>query len=250
MWRRDIDGLRLTFRLAGINNQNFIMRDQETGSYWQQVSGAAISGPMKGRRLELVAADELTFGLWRTENPHGTVLRNVSRYASEYAPRNWEAEMKTRPAVLNDPRRTLEARDLVLGISSFGTSRAFPYDLVIREKLVVDHVGSERLLLVVGPDSESVRAFRDSIPGVPGAPDFYRKTDDEQINPNRTSRTKAGGAAPLLMDESGGSEWNFQGCAVSGPSKGVCLESFVMIKDYWFDWLHYHPDTTVYGHKR
>jgi hypothetical protein len=74
--------------------------------------------------------------------------------------------------------------------------------------------------------------------------------DDEVIKPDKTSRTRAAGTAPLLMDEAGGSEWTFQGCAVSGPSRGVCLEPVEMIKDYWFDWLHYHPDTTVYGHKR
>ena len=67
----------LTFRLAGINNQNFMMRDEETGSYWQQISGKAISGPYRGRELELVHSDELTFGLWRTENPNGTTLRPV-----------------------------------------------------------------------------------------------------------------------------------------------------------------------------
>ena len=48
MWRREIDGLRLTFHLAGINNQNFVMRDEETGTYWQQISGAA-SNSLKRR---------------------------------------------------------------------------------------------------------------------------------------------------------------------------------------------------------
>jgi hypothetical protein len=37
----------LNFHLAGINNQNFIMRDEETGTWWQQVSGTAIQGPLK-----------------------------------------------------------------------------------------------------------------------------------------------------------------------------------------------------------
>ena len=41
MWASEIDGRKLTFHLAGINNQNFIMRDEETGSWWQQVTGVA-----------------------------------------------------------------------------------------------------------------------------------------------------------------------------------------------------------------
>ena len=38
-----MSGLVLTFHLAGINNQNFLMRDEQTGTYWQQISGRAIS---------------------------------------------------------------------------------------------------------------------------------------------------------------------------------------------------------------
>ena len=54
MWETTIDGRTLHFHLAGINNQNFIMRDEETGSWWQQVSGEAMLGPLKGRRLKPV----------------------------------------------------------------------------------------------------------------------------------------------------------------------------------------------------
>ena len=207
MWRREIDGLRLTFHLAGINNQNFVMRDEETGTYWQQISGAAIAGPLKGGQLALVHSDELTLATWKSEEPRGTVL--------------------------NFPGYDLAARDLMLGIQAFGASRAFLYDRVIKEKLVKDHVGAEPVLLVVGADDQSVRAFRDRIPGMEGAADFYRITG------------KPSGA--LLLDAATGSEWNFQGCAISGKAKGLCLEPVPMLKDYWFDWRNYNPKTTVYG---
>lgn len=235
MWSREIDGLRLTFRLAGINNQNFLMRDEETGTYWQQISGAAISGPLKGRQLNLIHSDELTFGLWKSEEPNGTVLSDVPEHVSQYAPKDWDVRMKRAPTVLTFPEHGLKDRDLMLGIQAFGASRAFLFDQVIKEKLVKDHVGSEPVLLVVGPDNQSVRAFRDRIPGTAGAPDFYRLT------------TKPG---VLLMDESTGSEWNFQGCAISGKAKGTCLEPVPVIKDYWFDWRNYNPKTTIYGKKQ
>ncbi len=90
---RDVDGRRLTFHLAGINNQNFLMRDEETGSYWQQISGQAISGPLQGRQLTLVLSDELTFATWKAEEPHGTVLKNVAKYASEYEAKDWDVHM-------------------------------------------------------------------------------------------------------------------------------------------------------------
>src|ERR1019366_2040215 len=89
-WTREIDGRVLTFHLAGINNQNFLMRDEETGSFWQQISGAAVSGPLKGRQLTLVHTDELTLATWKSEQPRGTVLDDVPKYRSDYAKRDWD----------------------------------------------------------------------------------------------------------------------------------------------------------------
>ena len=88
-----MNGKALHFYLAGINNQNFLMRDEETGSYWQQVTGAAISGPLKGAQLSLVPQDELTFALWKKEQPNGTVLAPLPRYASKYEKATWENEV-------------------------------------------------------------------------------------------------------------------------------------------------------------
>ena len=235
MWTRDVAGLRLTFHLAGINNQNFLMRDDETGSYWQQISGLAISGPLKGRQLTLVPSDELAFATWKAEEPQGTVLKDVPKYASEYEAKDWDVRMKRAPTVIQFPEHGLKPRDLMLGIQAFGASRAFSYEQVIKEKLIKDHVGDVPVLLVVGPDDASVRAFRDGISAIEGAPDFYRL---DAKKPDA-----------LLMDAATGSEWNFQGCAVSGKAKGVCLDRIPMLKDYWFDWRNYHPKTSIYGKK-
>jgi len=237
-----------TFHLAGINNQNFLMRDDQTGSYWQQITGAAISGPLAGRRLTLVASDELSFGLWAAEEPYGTVLKDVAKYASDYARKDWEAEIQKDPTVLSfaNPALGLKPRSLMLGIQAFGSRRAYPFDTVIQEKLVLDHVGSEPVLLAVGPDGQSVRVFRNRIPGVEGDPGFYRIFDDKQAHLTDVAWLKQAAAEPLLMDAATGSQWNFQGCAVSGKARGACLEPVTAVKDFWFDWRNYNPDGTVY----
>src|SRR5271167_1598957 len=108
---RDAGGRRLTFHLAGINNQNFLMRDEETGSYWQQISGAAISGPYRGRQLQLVHSDELTFATWRSENRNGTVLRPVGEFASQYENKDWEVRMQKTRTVVNTKNTPYNARE-------------------------------------------------------------------------------------------------------------------------------------------
>lgn len=119
----------------------------------------------------------------------------------------------------------------MLGVHAGGAARAFPYEAVERENLILDRVGSEPVLLVVGPDNQSVRVFSRARPGGKGVADFYRTND---------------GANPML-DSLGGSKWNFQGCAGEGPAPGACLAPIDALKDYWFDWREYNPGTTVYG---
>lgn len=231
MWKREVDGVSLTFRLAGINNQNFLMRDEETGSYWQQISGLAIAGPLQGRALELVPSDELTFGLWKSEQPAGTVLQEVGSFASKYAKKDWEIGMQSRATVLSYAQPGLTPRTLILGVRAFGASRAYLHDTLIKEKLVIDRLGGVPVLIVLGPDGQSLRGFRTQLPGSKQELTFYRITEP----------------GALLMDDATGSRWNFQGCAVAGPSQGACLERLEIIKDFWFDWRHYNPSTTVFS---
>ena len=223
MWRRDAGGRTLTFHLAGINNQNFIMRDEETGSYWQQISGRAIAGPMQGASLKLVHSDELSFGLWRREQPDGSVLAPDSRYQAHYETADWEKSIGRMPTVIKTADRP--AREIELGLTSGPVARAFPYERVRQQKVVQDFVGSTPVVLVLGPDGISVRAFENRPPD--GKPrDFYTDPDGTLI-------------------DSTGERWSFSGCSQQDSSR--CLPQLDPIKDYWFDWKHYHPETTVYS---
>jgi hypothetical protein len=234
----------LRFHLAGINNQNFLMRDEQTGTYWQQISGLAVAGPLTGRRLQLVYADELTFGLWKKEQRTGTVLKDVPKYVTDYAREDWDKKMAKAPTVISYAQAGLKPRDVMLGVQAFGASRAFPFEAILKEKLVQDWIGAEPVLVVVGNDNRSVRIFRRRISTLTSPPNFYRILDE----PNSSHRGSSKPAA-LFMDAETGSGWNFQGCAISGKLTGVCLGPVYALKDYWFDWRNYNPATTVYGIK-
>ena len=53
--------------------------------------------------------------------------------------------------------------------------------------------------------------------------------------------------AEWRLIDSLGNAWSFEGCAVSGPATGQCLDRINFLKDFWFDWKNYHPQTTVYS---
>jgi hypothetical protein len=226
----------LHFYLAGINNQNFLMRDKETGTWWQQITGKAIYGPLQGATLELVLSDELTFGEWRTEFPNGQVLAPVAKYTKEYEP-NWEPEVAKLPVVISFPGTELKSRDVVVGLTINGVARAYPWETFAKQSPVVDHVNGTPLLLVLGPDGKSFRVFVSRIDARDA--EFFLQGDD-------TTDTSAEKKAWTLVDAATASQWNFQGCATSGPAQGKCLDRIPALKDYWFDWRNYHPDTTIY----
>ena len=303
MWTRTVDGRVLHFYLAGINNQNFLMRDKETGTWWQQITGKAISGPLKGASLELVLSDELTFGEWKSEIPDGKVLAEVPKYVKEYDS-NWEPEVAKYPVPISFPGTELKSRDVVVGLEMDGPGRAYPWDTLVKQSPVVDRVNGTPLLVAVGPDGKSFRVFVSRIDGkdaefflkgeAEGESEGKAKTETPEAKLATAAATKtdtavattspaaarvkttdskvdaaaAKTAAPataspapvatpatvpaaptkpwILLDTTTASEWNFQGCAISGPSLGKCLDRVPALKDYWFDWRNYHHDTTVY----
>jgi Protein of unknown function (DUF3179) len=232
VWETTVDGRVLHFHLAGINNQNFIMRDEETGSWWQQVTGEAILGPLKGRRLKSVFVDQLSFSLWKKEKAHGRVLRPDEKIlaSKQYASADWEKEMaRMRIVAGTDKDRRLEPRTLVIGVTLANKSTAYPFTALQKQSPIVDFVGGVPIVLVLGEDNRSVRAFERKVDG--RTLEFFKKTD---------------GSNWQLIDSQTGSIWDFNGKAISGTLAGRQLKKVPILEDYWFDWAIYHPDTEVY----
>ena len=204
------------------------MRDKETGTWWQQITGKAIYGPLQGATLELVLSDELTFGQWRAEAQSGQVLAPVPKHTKEYDS-NWEPDVAKLPVVISFPGTELKSRDVVIGLTVDGVARAYPWESFAKQAPVLDHVNGTPLLLALGPDGKSFRVFISRVDGRDA--EFFLKADSKDWT---------------LLDATTASQWNFQGCAVSGPALGKCLDRVSALKDYWFDWRNYHTQTSIY----
>jgi len=234
VWESTVEGRVLHFRLAGINNQNFIMRDEETGTWWQQVSGKAIHGPLEGHQLKSVFHDEVSFAIWKNEQPNGRVLKPDEKIAAQkqYEPVDWETRYeKLRVVEGTDVDKRLTPRTLVMGIELNGKAAAYPLPALQKQSPIIDMVGTVPIVVALREDNRSVLAFERTVDG--RRLEFFQKKDDK--NPEFQ-----------LIDAETGSTWNFEGKATSGPLAGRQLKRVFVLEDYWFDWRIYHPDTTVY----
>jgi hypothetical protein len=100
---------------------------------------------------------------------------------------------------------------------------------ILTAKLIQDRIANIPLLLVVGPDHASMRAFK-------AGPMTFVSTADSALPDT----------GAIMRDAETGSNWNFQGCAIDGRMAGRCLEPVDSFKDYWFDWMNHHPGTLVF----
>ena len=127
--------------------------------------------------------------------------------------------------------QALPPRETIIGLQLNGDSKAYPLSLIDQHRLIVDQLGKIPLLMTLATDGLTVRAFDRRVEG--RALDFYVKAEDSN----------------LFIDNTG-TEWNFDGVAISGELAGKKLQKLVILKDFWFDWLNYHPNTSIYGERR
>jgi hypothetical protein len=230
VWEAPVKDRSSKFHLVGINNQNFVMQDEETGSWWQQITGEAIFGASKGQRLKPVQHDELSFSLWKKEHPNGRVLRPDDSKPWKQFSENWEEHTAKLPvlAALN-PDTRLSPRTQIVGLKIGAIAKAYPLSTIQEQNPILDYIGDTPVIVVVAEDKKSVRAFERKLDGQ--ELEFFAKTNSQTL---------------MLVDSQTRSEWDFTGLAVKGPYAGHKLKQIYLLNDYWFDWKAYNPETAIY----
>ena len=116
-----------------------------------------------------------------------------------------------------------------MGVTVNGASKAYPFDALVRHSPIIDDVGGIPILLVLGDDKRSVRAYERVVDG--RKLEFFVKPHVAELS---------------LADAETGSTWSFAGSAIKGALTGRQLKKVAVLNDYWFDWKAYHPQTAVY----
>jgi hypothetical protein len=239
VWKSKLGERELEFELVGINNQNFIMADERSGTWWQQVSGRSIRGPLHEARLELQPFEQVTWEVWREEHPDTLVLESREEFFDDYwteKERGWRDGSLMEFVTEADPDDPLAQGDLIVAAVFGREQKAYPMATLRDRNPVTDEAFGVPVLLAVGRDGRSVRCFD-------------RRLDGETLELFRNVQEVGEGAPEPqveLIDAASGSVFNFAGEAISGPLAGKRLRRVTVYTDYWFDWKQHNPDGPLF----
>lgn len=232
MFRGDVDGKALTFDRVGPRGSNFFMRDRETGSNWQQLTGECFDGPLKGKRLTIVPFLLTTWGGWRLKHPQTLALAPELAYKANYEvmARTSSIFPSQAPSGLIHEDARLPVREQILGVEIRDAHKAYPMALLRKQTVLNDNVGSMPVLVVYNAPSETTTTFS-------------RLLDGRTL----TFRAAKPGTVDTLIDDQTRSKWTAYGECTAGKLKGRKLGTIVPRLSFWYAWAEFHPDTQIYS---
>lgn len=226
---RQLNGSTLTFGVSGkLLNANLVMYDRQTETYWSQLTGKAVVGPLVPSDLTILPSTITTWGQWQESHPTTTVLsRDTGIYPpSTYgsSPYSGFAESERVGFGVDRVDDRLHPKTIVYGVTIGNTSRAYPEDVVTDEDVINDAVAGVPVLIVEDQRTGGVKVYAREVNGDP----IRFELEDG-----------------VLRDEAGGG-WTFNGTAVAGPYEGAQLSRLNSHGIYWFAWSEFHPGTAIY----
>lgn len=237
VFRAEIKGRRLHFEYDSMVNANEVHRDVETGSRWQQSTGEAISGPLKGSKLTLYPFVLTTWKAWRARYPNTVVLKPMPGYAERIPIMRARQKQSlfsgegAAPAGSFSRDDRLRPREMIAGLAVGDETMAFPLAQLRLARVVNERVGGVPVVVIHQPSSETTTAFDARVKG-------------------RVLRFQAADAdAGTLIDLDTRSTWDAYGLCLKGPLKGTQLKSLILIPEFWFAWSQFRPGTRLFTHK-
>ena len=205
-----IDGVTHTFAEHGLYNGLFLMRDEETGTFWDHLTGEAVYGPRVGTVLEI--ANLLHSRVEQVLANHPDALIALSdramRTDEDMEPRSLLqrvggrlSRMFLRTVKAEDDR--LPTMDIGLGIWDGEEARYYSYERVVAEdRAVLDSFQGKRTLVFLDPSSYVLSAFLVDADGLRWDGDVLRLSNDQYVEGSvlyDPDGTRATGTRPLQI---------------------------------------------------
>ncbi len=232
-----VKGQTRNFGVSGLLfENNLMMFDRETESFWNQLLLGSQCGPDRGTDLNRIPVIETTIGRWRFLYPSSTIVKRDTGFDRPYGAYpygNYDVEDNGTTLFPSSPwNRERPPKELVLGIHDGGTeSVAYPFGVLKEMGDVVavnDSVGIRPVLVTYHDESATAAGF------------------DRRVDGQLLTFAVSDSAAALLTDAETGSTWSPRGEAFAGPLAGKRLtkleDAYTL---FWFSWSVFYPETRI-----
>jgi hypothetical protein len=224
VFRPLVNGKPEEFRLVGMDHFNAMFEDKTTGSWWRQVNGEAIAGPLKGQYLPGFQAEQMTLQAWTELHPETLVLQPDSTFKEQYASMEPYEKGKVKRKLTGRDSLSWKPKSWVVGVERNKTARAYDWNQLVKQKVTNDSLAGTPLLLMVASDSATFHVWN-------------RKVNGQTLHFTADSTDS-------FRDQETGSVWNRHGICTEGLLKGKKMARIPASQEYLHSWETFHPATT------
>lgn len=160
-----VNGKNENFRLVGMDHFNAMLEDESTKSWWQQATGAAVSGKLKGSRLPEVYSIQTSLEKWLKLYPHSRVMQADPAFISSYDSTLKYESGASRRKLTGTDSLSWNDKSWVVGIRSGGQQKAYDWNELKKLRVIQDTIAQTPLVLVLASDDKSFFAFKLPVSG-------------------------------------------------------------------------------------
>jgi hypothetical protein len=218
-----VNGKPETFRLVGMDHFNAMFEDASTKSWWRQVSGEAVTGPLKGTKLVEIPSRQMSLASWLQLYPSTKILQPDSNFSKQYAALDGYDNGSLISFLEKRDTISWQPKSFVVGIVYKNASKAYDWNNLERSVIIQDSLPGLPLLLTL-ENKTSFHSFNRELNGVV----YNFQLDADKRN---------------MIDTNTGSTWTVQGACISGNLKGSYLNPIQSYQEFWHSWQTFHPGT-------
>jgi hypothetical protein len=222
-----IHGHNEKFRLVGMDHFNAMFEDQSTKSWWRQVNGEAIAGPLKGESLKELPSTQMRLGAWIREYPNTLILQPDVKFKVRYKDLQGFDSGTIKGSLEHRDSSSWALKSWVIGINLNGHAKAYDWNDLVTSKIINDSVANKQVLLVLEDDGASFHVWN-------------RLVNDRVLTFEMDTSSK------LFRDVQTHSTWSWSGTSIEGPLKDSKLIPIQSSQEFWHSWKTFHPTTSRY----
>ncbi|MBX2979462.1 MAG: DUF3179 domain-containing protein [Flavobacteriales bacterium] len=161
-WSPKINDEADQFRLVGMDHFNAMFEDSRTKSWWRQVSGECIAGPLKGRQLDELFSSQMTLGEFARRHPSGMVLQPDPLFLAKYEALDGFDDGTIASSLEQRDATSWQRKSWVVGVLHNGAARAYDWNDLLALRTISDTLGGEAILVRLHPDNASFDVIREA----------------------------------------------------------------------------------------